>query len=256
MKYVLRFLLFTFLFFIYLSPVSAGETKVAAASSLTFALDEIIVRFEERTGHRVRVSYSSSGILSRQIEQGAPYELFLSADQLYTDYLAKHGMTRDRGVVYTLGQLALFEPGERNLILSEDLSALDKALTENAIQHFSIPNPELAPYGRIAREALIHSGLWSSLQPFLIMGQNASQTARFLATGIVDGALLPHSLAIILEKKGLGHYQLVSHRLYQQLQQRMVLMKNAGEVANVFYEYLLQPDAQKIFEKYGFGSVR
>jgi len=234
---------------------AAGEARIAAATSLTFVLEEIIDHFHKETGHQIKTSFASSGTLTRQIEQGAPFELFLSADESYIERLQQQKLTRDQGPVYAYGQLAFFVPDEQN-IPSIDLSLLREKLKKKSIKHFSIPNPDLAPYGRIARQALEQTNLWDKVSPLLVIGENASQTAMFVSTGSVDAALLPHSLAIVLKKKNKGNFQLLSEDIYDSLNQRMVLLSHAGEVAQEFYNYLLQPPAQKIFKNHGFGSIQ
>ncbi len=258
MKLLIRNFFFILSLLLNSSFVIAGEARIAAAASLTFVLEEITDQFYKETGHRIKISYASSGTLTRQIEQGAPFELFLSADESYIDRLIQQQLTSDQnasGTIYAVGKLAIFNSSDQTQHITSDLSSLGKSLKEKKIKHFSIPDPELAPYGRIAKQALETSGLWGGISPFLITGENASQAAMFVSTGSVDGALLPLSLAMILEKKGLGNYQLVAEDLYQPLKQRMVLLKNTGKITQSFYEYLLQPSAQKIFNKHGFGTV-
>lgn len=232
----------------------AGETRIAAAASLTFALEEIIDQFQKETGHQIKTSFSSSGTLTRQIEQGAPFELFLSADESYIERLHQQKLTRDQGQIYAYGQLVLFIPdGQKSP--SSALSLLREKLEEKSIKHFSIPNPDLAPYGKIAKQALERTGLWDKVSPLLVIGENASQTAMFVSTGSVDAALLPHSLAMVLQKRNKGILELLSEDLYDPLSQRMVLLNHAGEVTHAFYNYLLQPTAQMIFKNHGFGSI-
>ncbi len=252
---VLRFVL-SLTFLHYFPQAIAGETKIAAAASLTFVLEEIVEQFESETGNKIKISFASSGTLTRQIEKGAPFELFLSADETYVDRLINQNFTQGKSNVYALGHLVIFQPGtDHSQQLNQDLLSLDSALGNNLITHFSIPNPELAPYGRIAKQAFQNAGLWEKILPFLIYGESASQSAMFVKNQSVEGALLPESLAIILKQKGFGNYQLLSTDLYSALNQKMVLLNNAGAVANTFYTYLLQDNAQKIFKKNGFGSI-
>ncbi|MFK8069141.1 MAG: molybdate ABC transporter substrate-binding protein [Gammaproteobacteria bacterium] len=241
---------------IYFPQIVAGETKIAAATNLTFVLEEIVEKFESETGNKVKISFASSGILTRQIEKGAPFELFLSADEIYVDRLSEQNLTQGKGDVYALGHLVIFHhETDRSPNLDQGISSLDSALENKLITHFSIPNPELAPYGRIAKQALKNAGLWEKILPFLIYGESASQSAMFIKNQAVEGALLPESLAIILKQKGLGNYQLLSPELYSPLNQKMVLLNSAGAVANTFYTYLLQENTQNIFKKNGFGSI-
>ena len=246
--------LFALLILLNSSLVLAEETRIAAAASLTFVLEEIVDQFQKETGHKIKISYASSGTLTRQIEQGAPFEIFLSADETYIERLDQQKLTRDRGDIYAYGQLALIVPNKQKGS-AMNLSMIAKGLEEKTIKHFSIPNPELAPYGRIAKQALERSDLWDKVSPILITGENASQAAMYMSTGSVDAALLPHSLAIILQKKNISHLQLVSKDLYDPLNHRMVLLKHPGKLAQAFYNYLLHPEAQQIFSRHGFGST-
>ena len=247
--------LFALLFLLNSSLVLAEEARIAAAASLTFVLEEIVDQFQKETGHKIKISYASSGTLTRQIEQGAPFELFLSADESYVERLNQKNLTLDQGQIYAYGQLAIIVPNNQKGSTA-DLSLLGKALEEKSIKHFSIPNPELAPYGKIAKQALQRSGLWEKISPFLILGENASQAAMFMSTGSIDAALLPHSLAIILQKKNKSNLQLVSEDLYDPLSHRMVLLKQPGKLAQAFYNYLLSPAAQNIFITHGFASAK
>jgi len=250
-----RIFFFTFFLLFNSSLAIAGEARIAAATSLTFALEEIVDQFQKETGHKIKISYASSGTLTRQIEQGAPFELFLSADESYIERLNQQKLTRNRGQIYAYGQLAIVVPNDPKGSKA-DLSSLKKSLEEKSIKHFSIPNPELAPYGRIAKQTLERAELWNTIYPILIIGENASQAAMFMSTGSVDAALLPHSLAIVLQKKNIGHLQLVSQNLYDPLNHRMVLLNGAGETTEFFYNYLLQPFAQNIFISHGFASAK
>ncbi len=242
-----------------LSFVQASEVKIAAAASLTFVLENIVDQFQQETGHKVKVSYASSSTLTHQIMQGAPFEIFLSADESYVKRLQEKNVTKNDGKIYAYGQLTIFIPNEQHktsaALPNPDLSELKLALENNTIKHFSIPNPALAPYGRIAKQALEQANIWKEISPLLILGENASQTAMFVNTQAVDGALLPHSLAIVLHQKGLGNFQLVSNKLYSRLNQRMLLLDGASETAHLFYNYLLQDRAQKIFVENGLGSI-
>ena len=255
MKPVIRDILLLFFLLFNSSLSSAGEARIAAASSLSFVLEEIVDQFLNETGHRIRISFASSGTLTRQIEQGAPFELFLSADESYIEKLYQQNITRDRGEVYAYGQLAFVVTNQQKSTAA-NLSTITKRLEEKSIKRFSIPNPELAPYGRIAKQALKRTKLWKTISPILIIGENASQSAMFMKTGSVDAALLPHSLAIILQKKNIGNFQLIPEDLYDPLNHRMVLLKDAEKVAEAFYHYLRQPFAQNIFIAHGFASAR
>jgi molybdate transport system substrate-binding protein len=125
-------------------------------------------------------------------------------------------------------------------------------LADGRIQHFAIANPEHAPYGRAAEQALRTQGLWEAIQPKLVLGENVSQAAQFATTGSAQGGILAYSLALSPTVGGLGSYVLIPAEWHEPLRQRMVLMKGAGEAAQAFYRYLQAPAARMIFRKYGF----
>ncbi|HZQ62506.1 MAG TPA: molybdate ABC transporter substrate-binding protein [Casimicrobiaceae bacterium] len=229
--------------------------NVAAAADLQFALDEIAAGFARETGRQVRITYGSSGNFRRQIAQGAPYELFLSADESYPLALAKEGRTRDRGVVYAVGRIALVAANDSPLVPDERFDGLRQALAAGRISRFAIANPEFAPYGRAAREALVHAGAWDSLQGKLVLGDNVAQAAQYVLTAAVQGGIisLAHARSAALAYR--IRYALVPEDWHEPLRQRMVLMKNAGATATAFYDYLQQPGARAILTRYGFGIL-
>ncbi|HDR46989.1 MAG TPA: molybdate ABC transporter substrate-binding protein, partial [Geoalkalibacter subterraneus] len=141
------------------SAVSAQKPAIAAAADLQFALQEIAARFQEETGLEVRLSFGSSGNFTHQIAQGAPFELFLSADENYVFYLAQKGLTRDQGTLYAIGRIVLFAPHGSPLCVDDSLQDLHAATTDGRIRRFAIANPEHAPYGRAAQAALQHEKL-------------------------------------------------------------------------------------------------
>jgi molybdate transport system substrate-binding protein len=148
---------------------------IAAASDLQFALDEIAAQFTADTGQALRLVYGSSGNIARQIEQGAPYELYLSADEAFVFRLADRGFTLDRGTLYAVGRIVLYTPHGSRLDADDGLAGVEAALDRGAIRRFAIANPEHAPYGRAAEQALRHAGLWERLRPHLVFGENVSQ---------------------------------------------------------------------------------
>jgi molybdate transport system substrate-binding protein len=233
-------------------PAVAGEATVAAASSLRFALEEIVARFSAATGREVRVSYGASGDLVRQIAQGAPFELFLSADEDYVYQLHAQGLALDRGSLYALGRIVLFAPRDSPLGRAS-FESLREAERSGKVSRFVIPNPEHAPYGRAAREVLRHEGLWEALQPHLVMGENAAQALYYATSGATQGGILPLSLVTPPELAGRGAYTLIRSELHAPIRHRMVLLADAGATARRFYVYLQSPDLYEIFERHGFN---
>lgn len=248
-------LLFLLLFPLFLlAPLgqAAAQALVAAASDLQFALEELAADFQAESGEGLRVVVGSSGNLARQIESGAPFELFLSADERYVQRLAEGGETRDGGRLYALGRLVLFLPPNSPLQLDESLNDLGEAAADGRLQRFAIANPEHAPYGRAAREALQSAGVWDAVEPRLVLGENVSQAAQF-AAGSAQGGLVAYSLVLSPNLEGRGDYVLVPENLHAPLRQRMALTRRAGPVAEAFYDYLQSPAAREVLERYGFA---
>ena len=227
--------------------------RVAAASDLQFALDAIAQAFTAETGERVSLVFGSSGNLTRQIMSGAPFELFLSADEALVDALAGAGYARDGGMLYAIGRIVLFAPRGSPLVVDEQMTGLSALLAKNSGIRFAIANPEHAPYGRAAEAALRARGLWDVLQPSLVLGENISQTAQFATAGGAAGGILAYSLVLAPALKGRGTYALIPESLHPPLRQRMVLLKRAGPAAQRFFEYLQRPAARALFAQYGFA---
>lgn len=236
------------------APVRAAEPAIAAAADLQFALKEVAEQFRQATGQGVKLAFGSSGNFTHQLLQGAPFELFLSADEQYIFQLADKGLSSDRGTLYAIGRVVLFAPQGSPLRVDEQLQDLRAALADGRVKRFAIANPEHAPYGRAARAVLQHAGLWDAIQPKLIYGENAAQAMQFAASGSSQGGIVPLSLSKAPEIARLGQFALLPAQWHaeQPLRQRMVLMKTAGPVARDFYAYLQQSAARAIFTRYGF----
>ena len=236
-----------------LDPVRGQDAPaVAAAADLKFALEQIAANFKTATGREVKLAFGSSGNFATQLRQGAPFEIFLSADEGFVYQLADAGKTVDRGALYAEGRLVLFAPTGSTLKPDANFSDLRAALADGRIQKFAIANPEHAPYGRAAEQALKGQGLWDAIKPKLVLGENVSQAAQFAASGSAQGGIFAYSLALSPAVGALGTYALLPSDWYAPLRQRMVLMKGAGETARAFYGYVQTPAARVIFRRYGF----
>jgi len=233
---------------------AADVPPVAAAADLKFALTDVAERFKRDTGRTVTLTFGSSGNFAQQLEQGAPFELFLSADESFVFRLADKGLTLDRGVLYAVGRVVLFAPHGSVLQVDSGLEDLKAALADGRIKRFAIANPEHAPYGRAARAALQHAGLWSAIEPRLVYGENASQATQFAASGSSQGGIVPLSLSKANAIAKLGNFALIPAEWHagEPLRQRMVLVKAAGDTAHAFYDYLQKPAAREVLIRYGF----
>lgn len=241
------------------APVASAASRpaevplIAAASSLRPALEEVSARFTAETGRRVRFSYASSGVLAMQILRGAPVELFLSADEAYVDRLVDRGAVSERGKVYARGRLVIFVTHGADFDIDRGVEAFAHAVAEQRIRRLAIAHPEHAPYGRAARRALSNLGVWQKIgNTQLVIGENAAQAARFAATGAVDAALLPLSLASQPALSARGKYVLLADKWHPPLSQRMVLLPGAGTTATRFFEFVRSGPAAQIWHRYGF----
>ena len=235
-------------------PARAQTTPlVAAAADLRFALDEVITEYRRATGTVVRVTYGSSGDIARQIEQGAPFDLFMSADEAYVERLASKGLTVDHGVLYGIGRIVLFTPAGSPVQADDRLADVRRAIGDGRLRKLAIANPEHAPYGRAAREALDALGLWRAVQPTLVFGENVSQAAQFAASGSAEAGIFALSLAGAPGLAGKGRYVVLPEALHRPLRQRMALLKRGSASAAGFYAFLQQPAARAVFRRYGFA---
>ncbi|MCK1636657.1 molybdate ABC transporter substrate-binding protein [Bradyrhizobium sp. 157] len=235
------------------SGVHAQETPtIAAASDLKFALEEVAAKFKAETHQEVRLNFGSSGNFARQLQQGAPFEMFMSADEGFVFQLADAGKTMDRGTLYAEGRIVLFVPKGSPVRADGQLDDVRAATVDGRIQKFAIANPEHAPYGRAAEQALRNRGLWDVIKPKLVLGENVSQAAQFATSGAAQGGIFAYSLALAPAVSSLGSFVLIPAEWHQPLRQRMVLMKNATPVAREFYRYVQMPAARVTFRKFGF----
>jgi molybdate transport system substrate-binding protein len=234
------------------APASAQAPAIAAAADLKFALTELAELFRAATGRQVRIAFGSSGNFAQQIENGAPFELFLSADEGYIRRLAAKRLTRDAGVPYAIGRVVLFVPKGSPLAPDPTLADLRAAIGDGRVKRFAIANPEHAPYGRAARESLQHAGLWNAIQPALVYGENAAQATQFATSGSAQGGIIPLSLARAPEVARLGTAVLLPDATHQPLRQHMALLARAGPVAAEFYTWLQTKPAREVFVRHGF----
>ncbi len=234
------------------SAAAPSTPTIAAASDLKFVLDAIAAQYEKDTGQKVRLTYGSSGNLTRQLEQGAPFDIFLSADESLVADLANKGLTMDGGQLYAVGRIVLFSATPAVFTPDPQMNGLRSALADGRVRKFAIANPEHAPYGRAAQQALVATGLWASVAPRLVLGENVSQAAQFAASGNTQGGIFALSLALAPAFAGKGPYAVLPEALHQPLRQRMVLMRRASPEAHAFYRMLTQPAARQVFRQYGF----
>jgi molybdate transport system substrate-binding protein len=219
---------------------------VAAAANLSDVFGEIGRAFEAKTGNEVIFSYSSTAELTKQIENGAPFDFFAAADTEHVDSLiAENKLTRDSRALYALGQLALWIPSsEKNGV--REL----KDLTGQRIRFIAVAQPELAPYGRAAVETLKNAHLWEPLQPKLVYANSISMAKQMAATGNADATFTAYSL--VLHDK--GTVVKVDPQLYRPMEQALAIVTSSQRVeeAKHFRSFLLGPDGRAILAKSGY----
>ncbi|HTT37361.1 MAG TPA: molybdate ABC transporter substrate-binding protein [Burkholderiales bacterium] len=225
---------------------------VAAAADLKFALEEIAGAFTQTTGRSVKLAFGSSGNFRRQIAEGAPFQIYMSADEAFVFAVAKEGRTLDEGTLYAIGRIVIFVPNGSPLKPDPELRDLAAGIADGRVKKFAIANPEHAPYGRAAQQALIRAGLWDKIADRIVLGENVSQAAQFAASGSAQGGIIALSLARAPSVSKLGQYALLPAESHDPLRQRMVLLKGAGDTAKAFYQFVQQPQARAIFKHYGF----
>ena len=235
---------------------SATELVIAAASDLNVAVKELIAGFEKRTGHTVKLSLGSSGNFHAQIRNGAPFDVFLSADLNYVRDLEKSGLTEPgTSYTYAIGRIVVWV--RRNA--SIDLQALGmKALVHPKVRKIAIANPEHAPYGRAAVAAMEKAGIYAAAKNKLVLGENISQAAQFVHSGAADIGVVALSLALAEPMKSQGKYWDVPLDQYPRMEQGAVILKQAtrsghAAAAREFLSELRSPQGRAILQKFGFS---
>lgn len=239
-----------------LAPTRAWASEgplIAAASDLTGALPLIAERFRRAGGGPVRLTFGSSGALTRQIEAGAPFEVFLSAEASLARRLVASGRAEGPGRIYGQGRLVLFARKGSRVRPAGGSAELVRALKDGRIRRMAIANPDHAPYGRAAREALMALGVWTLAAPRLVLGDSAAQAARFALTGGADAGLLPLSLALGPELAQAGAYGRIDPALHAPLAQTAVLLRRASREGRTFFDFLASPQARAVFRDFGLA---
>jgi molybdate transport system substrate-binding protein len=226
---------------------------IAAAANMNVALTEVAKQFERVQGTGVALVFGASGTLTRQIQDGAPFEMFLAADEEFPNRLSAAGLTRDAGVVYAIGRLVIFAPKGSPLTVDERLDGLGRLMKAGGARRFAIANPDVAPYGRAAEAVLRKRGLWDTLRPQLVLGDSIAQAAQFATTGNAVGGLIAYSLVLSPGFADRGAYAVIPEADHPPLRQRMVLLKRAGSTAGRFYTFLQSDASRAILRKHGFA---
>lgn len=236
-----------------ITGLCAQQLTVAAAADLQFALKDLSGRFEKQTGISVQVTYGSSGNFAAQIESGAPFDLFLSADVRYPERLAQDGLAEPATLYeYAVGRLVLWVPNGSKIDLSKGL----QVLVGPAIRKIAIANPLHAPYGRAAVAALQSAGIYNQVETKFVYGENISQTAQFAESGNAEAGLIALSLAISPAMKTRGRYVEIPQSAYPAIRQAAIIVRASKqkEAASKFLAYLKTDEARTVLRSYGFSD--
>lgn len=229
-----------------------GTVTVAAASDLTYAMNEIAGNFEKATGCTVRLSMGSSGNFLTQIENGAPFDVFFSADVAYPKKLEAEGLAAPGSTyVYAIGKIVLWTRNDSRVDVGKGFSAL----RDPAVRKIAIANPAHAPYGRAAEEALRHSGVYEAVKGRLVLGENISQAAEFVESGNADAGILALSLVVSPAMKDKGRAWNIPENLYAPIEQGAVAVRAAAnpQGARQFLDYIKLDATVALLERYGFA---
>ncbi|MDA8328489.1 MAG: molybdate ABC transporter substrate-binding protein [Betaproteobacteria bacterium] len=229
--------------------VHAETMTIAAAADLKFAMDDLIHNFKStHPNDEIKVVYGSSGNFTTQITQGAPYDVFFSADIGFPRKLAQMKMTASPVIPYAMGRIVLWSATRNASKMS--LSSL----TDPSITRIAIANPKHAPYGQRAEEALRSAGLWDKVEPKLVYGENIAQTAQFVQTGNAQVGIIALSLAVNPQLASQGGYWLIPDSLHSPMEQAYVITSHGAEnpLAHQFVAYMNSTPARAIMTQYGF----
>ena len=233
-------------------PAAAQTIVVAAAADLNYALKDLASRYESKTGKKVILSFGSSGNFFAQIQGGAPYDVFFSADMDYPKKLVAAGLLDPSSLrTYAVGHLVLWVP--QNSPLDPQRLRIDLLLRPE-VRKIAIADPRHAPYGRAAMAALEHYGLKDKLAAKFVMGENISQTAQFVQSGNAQAGLVALSLASSPGMKNSGKFWILPADSYPSMAQGAGILRRSKQKAEaqVFLDFAISPEGQAVLKQYGF----
>jgi len=234
-------------------PAGNSLVRVAAAADLRFALEEVIAEFKKaEPDTKIEATYGSSGNLSTQLANGAPFDIFFSADRAYAHRLVEQQLAdADSEFVYGIGQIVVWVPNSSPLDLEKVCIG---AVVDMAVRKVAIANPEHAPYGRAAEAAFRSLGVYDQVRDRLVLGENVAQAAQFVESGAADVGVIALSLAMAPTMRDKGRYWHVPLDAYPRLEQAGVVLKAAGDAdaARRFRALVISPRGQELLARYGF----
>jgi molybdate transport system substrate-binding protein len=238
---------------------SAEQLTIAAAADLNYALKDLSARFEQQTGNKVALSFGASGNLYAQIQNGAPYDLFFSADASYPEKLAEAGLIDKSSLrPYATGHLVLWLPQTMSAFAIHGGATRERIaqlLLRPEVKRIAIANPEHAPYGRAAMSALQQLGVEDKVKGKLVLGENVSQAVQFAQSGNAQTALISLSLALSPPMKSAGDYWELPADSYPEIEQvaGIIAASRHKEAARAFLEFVQSGEGAAILKRYGFA---
>jgi molybdate transport system substrate-binding protein len=234
------------------SPAESRQVTVAAAADLSTALKEVATAYQKKTGVEIKLSFGASGALTQQIENGAPFDVFFSADTDYPARLIKGGYG-DASTLYSyaVGRIVLWVASDSPLDPARDQI---KTLLDASVKKISIANPAQAPYGRAAVAVLQHYGVYEKVSRELVMGENISQAAQFVESGNAQAGFVALAHVLAPDMKGKGKYWLVPPDAYPRIEQSALVTTHSAHErdARLFLDYVKTADVAAILARYGF----
>lgn len=247
-----RIFIFLAVFFAFTGSAFAQVATIAVAANMKDAFAEIAAEFKSTGKPEMRMVYGSSGNFAAQIMNGAPFGLFIAADEQFPLELFKNGKTVDDGSIYAIGKLVIITKTSSGIYLSDSKSDIAKAISK--ANKVAIAKPEIAPYGRAAVQYLKAEGLWDLAKDKLVYADNIGSATTYVASGAADLGFTAFSLAKSPELLRQTSYVAVDTKMYEPIKQRMVLIKGAPQEAQDLYRFMQGPKAKSILQKYGYST--
>lgn len=234
------------------SLANAQQATVVVAANMKPAMEEIYQQYKIAGGQDLRIIYGSSGNFARQIQQGAPFHLFVSADESFPLTLYRQGLTVDEGKVYAIGRLALIVHKSKKIRLSLNPAELKKIIED--VNKIAIAKPDTAPYGKAAIDFLNALGLYEAAKNKIVFGESISSATMFMTSGSAGIGLTAYSLAKSKEVAQIADHLLIPENFHEPIKQRMVLMKNPPKLVVDFYAHLQSSKAKDVLRLHGYSA--
>ncbi|MBT0608118.1 molybdate ABC transporter substrate-binding protein [Aequorivita echinoideorum] len=225
------------------------KIRIATAANMQFAMNDLAEKFKENTGIESEILTSSSGKLTAQIEAGAPFHIFVSADMKYPNTLFNKGFADEKPKIYAYGNLVLWT-------LNNSINLTLENLLDPNVKHIAIANPQTAPYGRATEEYLRKSGIYDSLRPKFVYGESISVVNRYIHSRSAEVGFTAKSVVLSPQMKNEGKWIEIAQENYGKIEQGALLLKNKSneENAKKFYDFLFSDEAKLILERYGYST--